>query len=139
MFKILCALGVLLVYPKMGLASDESPNSKKAYIEKSPIIDDVELVQGDPFLEVFVIGKIEKDCFSEHEYQIDKTEKSTIITPRFRTSNLEKKCQSRLEAFREKAADLDMNANSTSLIRVLGNYGWIERKFNREVAPIQQE
>jgi hypothetical protein len=113
--------------------------SKKSYIEKSPIVDDVELVQGDPFLEVFIVGKTEKGCFSEHEYHIEKLEKVTVIVPRFRTHDSEKKCETKLEPFREKAADLDVNANSTELIRVLGNFGWIERRFNRSMSPIKQE
>jgi hypothetical protein len=112
--------------------------SKKAFFEKSPIIDEVEVFIGDPFVEVFIRGRVEKDCFSDREYSIEKKENETIIIPRFKTFDIDRKCESRLVDFREKAADLDPQSPSSRKIKVLSYLGWIEQFFDSDIQPVQK-
>ena len=110
----------------------------KAFVEKSPYVDDVELVIGDPFLEIFVNGKAELGCYTHHEYSVEKKENETLIVPRFRSFDIDKKCEAKLEPFREKAADLVVDSPSSSLIKVLGFNGWVIKTFRSDIRPVQQ-
>ena len=125
----------------LGFTTDNLPASgsiKKAFIEKSPIIDEVEVLLGDPFVEVYIKGRAEMECYPEREYHVEKRDGETRIIPRFRTSDINKKCESKLVEFREKAADLDAQSSSSAKIKVLGYMGWIEKIFNKDIQPVQK-
>ena len=121
----------VLIGPQM---SQDAINARKAqerarFIEESPIIQDVEIIKGNPFIEVFISGNNETSCFDVHEYAVEKTDKVTKIVPRFRRSWAEKPCDGKMHYFREKAADLDPISPASYEVQVLGYHGWHSRSL----------
>lgn len=100
--------------------------------EISPLVNDVEIKKGDPFIEVFVSGTAHTDCYDVREYVVEKTDAKTLIVPRFRRSNSEKACRVGLRDFRDKAADLDPANLASYQIEVLGFRGWVKSRLARD-------
>lgn len=93
--------------------------------EIAPLIEDVELKPGTPYMEVFVTGLAHLDCYDVREFHVEflEAEKKTRIVPRFRRSNSFKPCRLGLKTFRDKAADLDPALPTSQEVEVLGFRG----------------
>ncbi len=100
--------------------------------EVSPLIEEVELVPGDPYLEIFVRGSGHLDCYDVREFAVEKTSDATLIIPRLRRSAPSTPCKMGLKTFRDKAADLDPRIPSSKEIRVLGFRGWHGRSISAQ-------
>ena len=96
--------------------------------EVSPVVLEVEVLKGDPFLEVFIKARGDTGCNDKREYHIQREVVETIIVPRLQRSRPESPCKPNNEEFRDKVADLDPNSEASKLIKVLGYNGWIEIK-----------
>lgn len=118
----------LVLGPTLGGAT-QPPDPHSRLEEVSPLIDDIEVVQGNPYLEVFIAGQGHLDCYDIREFQVDKTADATQIIPRLRRSKPEKSCNLGLKRFRDKAADLDPASPASNEIQVLGFRGWHKRKL----------
>jgi len=121
-------LGILLL-PSVLRAQSGSQDTTvlrpvSRFVEFSPKIVAVEVLKGDPFLEVFVSGYATVDCFDIREYHVEKYDTHTSVVPRFRSSKPDELCKSPMVMFREKAADLDPNSPASGRVEVLGEAGW---------------
>jgi hypothetical protein len=114
-----------------GASPAPRPLSLPRLEEISPIIDDVELKPGDPYVEVFVTGVAHTDCYDVREFDVQRLEAEgkTRIIPRLRRSNSFKPCRLGLKPFRDKAADLDPNLASSREVEVLGFRGLHVRRL----------
>ena len=95
--------------------------------EIAPIIENVEIKKGDPFIEVFITGTGHLDCYDSREYQVEVGTTSTRIIPRLKRTNALRSCKKDLKSFRDKAADLDPYNPASQEVEVLGFRG-IHRK-----------
>jgi hypothetical protein len=101
--------------------------------EISPLIQDIELIKGDPFIEVFIKGSAHLSCYDVREFVVEKKADRTLIIPRFRRSDSEKPCKLGLKEFRDKAADLDPANPASYRVEALGFRGW-----SRKILPGKQ-
>lgn len=101
------------------------------FSEVSPLLQDVEIKKGEPFIEVFIEGWGHLDCFTVREFLVEKKAQSTQIIPRLRRVDTASKCKLGLKMFRDKAADLDPNNPASYEIEVLGYKGWEKRSLPR--------
>jgi len=110
-------------------ASGEPSLPHSAFEEVSPLIEEVLVKQGEPFVEVFLRGLGHLNCYDVREFQVEKTERGTQIVPRLRRLNPSKPCMLGLKEFYDKAADLDPANPSTQNIEVLGYRGWVKKSY----------
>ena len=109
----------------------EKRERQTRFEEISPLVTHVELKMGDPFIEVFISGMAELDCFDVHEFVVEKKNDRTLVIPRFRRSNPEMSCKGELKEFHDKAADLDPANVASRKVDVLGYRGWIHESISR--------
>jgi hypothetical protein len=112
------------------LAPEIAPTGHSRLEEVSPLVDDVEIVRGDPYIEVFVKGTGHLACYDVREFVVEKLPHETRIIPRLRRSKPKEPCPSGLMTFRDKAADLDPTQPSSKRIAVLGFRGWHYRTLD---------
>lgn len=98
--------------------------------EVSPLVEDIEIKKGDPYLEVFIGGLGHLDCYDVREFVVEKMSGETRIIPRLRRSDSHKPCKLGLKRFKDKAADLDPHSPASEQIAVLGFSGWHKRHLN---------
>ena len=122
-------LVLILIIPLAAQAEKRSGELKESLVEQSPLIDEVEIIKGDNFLEVFVSGTSETDCYEFREYEVEKKENFIQIIARFRTAQADKVCTKLMKNFREKVADLDANDPRSRTVKVLGYNGWHTATF----------
>jgi len=106
------------------------PNQTPAathFEEVSPLIEDIELKRGDPFIEVFITGSGHIDCYDSREYVVEKLERKIRIIARLRRLPTSKRCKLGVKTFKDKAADLDPQSPASYEVEVLGFKGWSRR------------
>ncbi len=126
-------LGLIAVaWYSQALGGPSQPPSLQNHFEEiSPLIQDIEIKKGDPFIEVFIVGAGNLDCYDVREFAVEKMPNSTHIIPRLRRLNPLKPCKIGLKTFRDKAADLDPANPSSYQIEVLSYKGWQKRSLPR--------
>jgi hypothetical protein len=135
--RSLCFLTLCMVQSSLSLSTETAGGptvqpervvrgENSSLYEVSPVVLEVEVKKGDPFLEVFIKGSGDIGCNDKREYQVQREIVETIIVPRLERSRPEAPCKPRIEEFRDKVADLDPNSEASNLIKVLGYNGWIE-------------
>ncbi|MBS1983952.1 MAG: hypothetical protein JST16_07245 [Bdellovibrionales bacterium] len=113
----------------------QPPGPHSGLEEVSPLILDIELVKGDPYIEVFVTGMGHLDCYDVHEFDVQKTPTYTQIVPRLKRSKPERPCKLGLKKYRDKAADLDPQSPASLEVHVLGFRGWHKRILGQPSTP----
>lgn len=112
------------------VASGEPSLPHNSFFEEvSPLIEEVVVKKGDPFVEVFIRAVGHLNCYDVREFQIEKTASATLIVPRLRRLNPSKGCVLGLKEFYDKAADLDPANPATQHIQVLGYRGWVQESY----------
>lgn len=107
----------------------------RGFLEVAPVISQVVIKKGDPFIEVFINGDVpEGDCYDKKEFIVEALKDETQVIARFRRLNPEQPCRSKIKSFSEKVADLDPNNPASKVVQVLGYYGWTRGELT-EGAP----
>lgn len=133
--KTLLVLGLVLGCGESlgGATRPQGPHSRLE--EVSPLVEDIEIKKGDPYLEVFIGGLGHLDCYDVREFSVEKVEGETRIVPRLRRSDAHKPCKLGLKRFKDKAADLDPQNPASLKIAVLGFSGWHRREIDKAPTP----
>jgi hypothetical protein len=106
----------------------------RGFEELAPVVTDVVVKKGDPFVEVFITGYVNEDfCFEKKEYAVEGDANETRIIVRFRKSSGGPACKGGRKFFSDKAADLDPNSPAAKIVKVLGYYGWQEARLSENV------
>lgn len=97
--------------------------------EISPHIHDIIIRKDGPFIEVYIHALGALDCYDMREYEVTRLSSQTIIVPRLKRSRPGSECDSKLQEFEDKVADLDPSLDSAYSLEILGYLGWHKKEL----------